>query len=202
MSDRPNASPLSELLAQTRTGDPRARNELFRAARGRLEDLARRMLQKSQAVRRWVETGDMVQNASIRLLRAMETSPVSDTRGFFNLAATVMRRELIDLARHFTGPHGVGANHATPGEHGGAPGAAGQTEDHDPGELELWTQLHEAVARLPAENGEVFGLTFYHGWTQAQIAEEFGIDVRTVRRRWRRAVEALGEELGERFPDV
>jgi RNA polymerase sigma factor (sigma-70 family) len=201
MSDRPSVSPLSALLARTRTGDPNARNELFRAAQGRLEDIARRMLHKSQAVRRWVETGDMVQNATIRLLRAMESSPVADTRGFFGLAATVMRRELIDLARHFNGPHGIGANHATPDANGDSL-AGGQTVDHDPGELELWTRLHEAVARMPAENGEVFGLTFYHGWSQAQIAEEFGIDERTVRRRWRRAVEALSEELGERFPDV
>ena len=27
-------------------------------------------------------------------------------------------------------------------------------------------------------------LTFYHGWTQAEIAELFQVDERTIRRRW------------------
>jgi RNA polymerase sigma factor (sigma-70 family) len=52
------------------------------------------------------------------------------------------------------------------------------------------------VARLPAEEREVVGLTFYHGWTQAQIAELFSVDERTIRRRWRSACQRLGKALG------
>jgi DNA-directed RNA polymerase specialized sigma24 family protein len=46
----------------------------------------------------------------------------------------------------------------------------------------------------------VFGLTFCHGWTQPQIADLFGVDVRTVRRRWRAAAEALHRALGGALP--
>jgi RNA polymerase sigma factor (sigma-70 family) len=53
------------------------------------------------------------------------------------------------------------------------------------------------VDRLPAEEREVVGLVFYHGWTQAQIAELFAVDERTVRRRWRRACGTLRDLLGD-----
>jgi RNA polymerase sigma factor (sigma-70 family) len=51
--------------------------------------------------------------------------------------------------------------------------------------------LHEAVERLPAELREVFGLTFYHDWTQGQIAGLLGVSPRQVRRRWRDACRRL-----------
>src|SRR5262245_52666384 len=97
-------------LERIRAGDPAARDELLRACGARFETLARKMLRRYPAVQRWADTGDVFQNAALRLLRALESTPVADTRGFFNLAAAVIRRELIDLARHFQGPHGVGAN--------------------------------------------------------------------------------------------
>jgi RNA polymerase sigma factor (sigma-70 family) len=56
------------------------------------------------------------------------------------------------------------------------------------------------VDQLPIEEQEVVGLTFYNGWTQAQIADLFGVDERTVRRRWRSACLTLSEALGGRFP--
>lgn len=47
---------------------------------------------------------------------------------------------------------------------------------------------------------EAFGLAFYHGWEQKQVAELFGVDGRTVRRRYRAAVEKLTEALGGELP--
>jgi DNA-directed RNA polymerase specialized sigma24 family protein len=40
------------------------------------------------------------------------------------------------------------------------------------------------TGRLPAQLHEVFSYTFYHGWTQNQIAELLGISERQVRRLW------------------
>jgi DNA-directed RNA polymerase specialized sigma24 family protein len=56
------------------------------------------------------------------------------------------------------------------------------------------------VERLPAEEREVFGLLFYHGWTQPQAAEVFGVSERTVNRRWLEAQVTLGRLLGGRLP--
>jgi RNA polymerase sigma-70 factor (ECF subfamily) len=78
---------------------------------GRLERLARKMLRRFPGVHRWAETGDVLQNALLRLLRALQEVRPESVRGFFGLVAEQMRRELLDLARHFCGPQGLGARH-------------------------------------------------------------------------------------------
>jgi RNA polymerase sigma-70 factor (ECF subfamily) len=190
-------------LARARAGDAAARDELLRACWGRLERLARAMLGRFPGVRRWADTGDVLQAALLRLLRALEQVPVTSTRDFFGLAAEQMRRELLDLARHFYGPHGDGARQA--GRVGPADSAGPGFEPADPAaasELERWAAFHAAVERLPAEEREVVGLTFYHGWTQAEIAELFQVDARTVRRRWQSACLRLNDELGGELPSA
>jgi RNA polymerase sigma-70 factor (ECF subfamily) len=197
-----NTPEFHRLLAGIRAGDPAARDALIRACHDRLERLARRMLRGFPNVRRWADTGDVFQNATMRLLRALDQMDVADTRGLFNLAATMIRRELIDLARHFNGPEGVGANHASHGP-GDAARAVPDRPDPttDPAKLERWTALHEAAERLPAEEREVFGLVFYHGWTQAQVGALLGIDPRTVRRRWAAACQVLHAALDGMLPE-
>ena len=56
------------------------------------------------------------------------------------------------------------------------------------------------VEKLPAEEREVVGLIFYHGWKQAEVADLFGISERTVRRRWESAKEKLGHVLKAQRP--
>ena len=190
---------LRDWLERIVAGDNIARDEMIRAALSRLEHLTRRMLRKYPSVARWAETGDVLTASAVRLLRALERTAVADTRGFMNLAAAVIRRELIDLARHFHGPQGLGANHESGDLVAGAPAAA--VTDPDPAHLDRWTALHEAAEQLPAEEREVFQLRFYHGWTQERVAELLGFDVRTVRRRWRAACDALTEALGGELPE-
>lgn len=192
-----NTVALRGWVDRLRAGDRTAHNDLIRACRGRLEALARRMLRGSPRVGRWVEADDVFQAAALRLLRALETTDVADTRGFFCLAATVTRCELIDLARHFLGPRGVGANHASHTDGTPPPNPAAPSDDAD---LDRWAALHEAVGRLPADEREAFELAFYHDWTQDRIAALAGVHVRTVRRHYRRAVHLLTEALGGRFP--
>jgi RNA polymerase sigma-70 factor (ECF subfamily) len=98
-----------------------------------------------------------------------------------------MRRELLDLARHhhtrlMHGPSraaGIGSGAAVPEP----PDAA-----EDPDELEKWCAFHEAVERLPAEEREVVGLIYYHGWTQTEVAENLQMSKRSVQRRWSAAM--------------
>jgi len=72
------------------------------------------------SVGRWVEVEDVLQGSLMRLLRALESVQPTSTRAFFGLAAEQMRRELLDLGRHFHGPHGIGANHASVQDDSGA----------------------------------------------------------------------------------
>jgi RNA polymerase sigma-70 factor (ECF subfamily) len=154
------------------------------------------MLQRYPSVGRWVEVEDVLQASLVRLLRALESVHPSSTRAFFGLAAEQMRRELLDLSRHFYGPQGDGANIASlendPGEtRSGLEPADG---DYD-SDLEEWCEFHQEVARLPQRGREVVGLIYYHGWTQGQVAELFQVNVRTVRRWWESALVELHRVL-------
>ena len=183
-------------LDRLRAGDEAARAELLQVACERLTRLARKMLRADGRLCRWEETGDVVQNAAVRLYRALQEARPASPREFFGLAALQIRRELIDLARHHYGPEGQAANHQSHGPRGegetdGAGGLEPADRSQDPADLERWCAFHREVENLPAEEREVVGLIFYHGWTQADVAELFGVSERTVRRRWESALVKL-----------
>jgi RNA polymerase sigma factor (sigma-70 family) len=184
---------LHNWIARMRAGDLSAREELLRSVCTRLERLARKMLQRFPGVQRWVEPEDVLQNSLLRLLRALESVQPESMREFFGLAAEQMRRELLDLVRHFYGPLGHGAHYDSAIHHDDERTAGNEPADHtdEPGELERWTRFHEEVERLPVEEREVVSLIFYHGWEQAAVAELLQVSDRTVRRRWESALVAL-----------
>jgi len=190
---------LQNLIGRVRAGDRAAENLLIRAILGRFQKLARRMLNRFPDLRYAEQTGDVVQESLIRLLRALKAVSPPTTRDFFNLAAEQIRRQLLDLARHHRNrrafplnlPDDSSADGPTPTDPG---------PHHD--DLDLWAQFHAAVADLPPERREVMGLAFYHGWTQAQIAELFGVDERTIRRRWQAACRTLDQALGGHLPGL
>jgi RNA polymerase sigma factor (sigma-70 family) len=175
-------------------GDRTAADELLRLALCRLEKLARRMTRGFPNVRGIADTDDILQNSLLRLLRTLQHMRPATTRDFFNLAAVHIRRELLDLARRGKTKRTVpldanGSSTPTTPE----PAAP---DDTGP-ETERWVRFHEAVDRLPLAEREVVGLVFYHGWTQEKIAELFGVDERTVRRRWASACQRLREMAGD-----
>jgi RNA polymerase sigma factor (sigma-70 family) len=53
---------------------------------------------------------------------------------------------------------------------------------------------------LPDEEREIFGLRFYHGLTQAEVAGVLQVSDRTVRRHWHAACVRLRDALGGDFP--
>ncbi len=192
---------LRHCVERWQQGDRAAADELLLVAGHRLERLARKMLKGFPNVRAWAETGDVLQSSLVRLLRNLRARCPSSTRDFYSLAALHVRRELLDLARYFRGRRCVSLDlpgNAAESHAGGLPVV--EKRIPSPDELELWCRFHEAVEELPAHEHEVVGLVFYHGWTQAQIAELLGVDVRTVRRRWQAACLELHAALGGELP--
>jgi RNA polymerase sigma-70 factor (ECF subfamily) len=189
---------LHAYLDRFRAGDREATDAFLRRVCNQLERLAHGMLRGFPNVRRWADTSDVLQGALLRLLHTLQATQPEDTRHFANLAALHIRRELLDLARRFRSrldrPLGVGD-----GE-GGAGAWEPVDADSATGDLDLWSAFHEQVDRLPVAEREVVGLAFYHGWTQAQIAELLQVDERTIRRRWRSASHRLKEALGGQLP--
>lgn len=172
-------------LEGLRAGDRTARDELLRAFCGQLEGLARKMLRRFPNVKRWADTGDVFQGALLRLLRSLEKVEPGSVREFLGLAALEMRRELLDLARRFHGPRGIGANQDSIGDGVGSEPASGSDD------LDRWQAFHEGVEGLPVEEREVVGLVFYHGMTQAEVALILNVSERTVRRWWEAALVKL-----------
>jgi len=132
----------------------------------------------------------VLQNALLRLVSALREAKPQTSREFLALAALQIRRELLDLARQFYGPHGMGANQDSVA---GAGSQAPTPEDkadlsHEPCSLAQWTELHQHIDALPEEEREIVGLIFYQGLSQAEAAEVLGVSVRTVQRRWHAAL--------------
>lgn len=127
--------------------------------------------------------------ATIRAL--VEVRPES-ARQFYGLAATQIRRELLDLAKHYHGAEGLGANHHSDGDKA----ATGKLDDPvKPETLEAWTRFHEQVDVLPDEEWEVVSLLWYKGLSQAEAAAILGVSLATVKRRWQAARLTLYELL-------
>jgi RNA polymerase sigma-70 factor (ECF subfamily) len=191
-------------LDRLRAGDASARDELLDIARVRLSRLARKMLRDFPGVRRWEQTDDIVQNAALRLCRALKDIRPESARHFINLAAVQIRRELIDLARHYEGPEGPGRHYLSRAgldASGTAPGSPESPADSgDPARLASWTEFHDTVEALPAAEREVFDLLWYQGLTQREAAALLSVTERMVKRRWRSARLKLHAMLGGRMP--
>jgi RNA polymerase sigma factor (sigma-70 family) len=195
MSSLPRESAsVSELLQLTQAGDQVALNTLIERSGTRLRNLARHMLNGSPALRRWAGSDDVLQNSLIRLVRALEAVKPDSSRDFFGLAALQMRRELIDLARHFYGPRGHGANHES-GTDERLLDAGVKADANQPDAMAQWAELHEHIGQLDESQREIVDLIFYQGLNQTETAEVLGVSVRTVQRRWHTVLLKLNEFL-------
>jgi RNA polymerase sigma-70 factor (ECF subfamily) len=187
-------------LDRMKAGDRAARDELFHHLGGRLERLTRKMLRGFPGVRRWAGTDDVLQNAALRLLRALEEVHPRSVREFLALGAQQIRRELIDLARHYYGPHGLGANYSSrPGDSSAAPPEPADASP-EPSALLSWCEFHERIQALPPEERELVGLLYYQGLTQAEAAAVLQVTVRTVQRRWQAVLLKLHDQLKDQWP--
>ena len=185
-----------------RAGDESARDSLIECAADRLSRLTRKMIKSYPRVHRWEQTDDVLQNALIRLDRALRAVAPPTARDFFRLAAAQIRRELIDLARHYQGPLGLGANYSTQADagRGAAEPAEPTSMAGDADRLATWTEFHQRIEALPAEEREIFDLLWYQELTQAEAAVVLDVSERTIGRRWLSARVRIGQALVGRLP--
>lgn len=188
---------LQNCIERLRQGHAGAGDELIRHACARLQRLARKMLRGFPSVKRWEDTDDVFQNAAVRLCKALQDAPPTDVRGFFGLAALLIRRELLDLSRHHYGPQGGGANHASHENRDGSGGAVEKSDiTYEPAALARMTELHRQIDGLPTDEREVFDLLWYQELPQAEAAALVGVSVPTIKRRWLSARRRLRKLLG------
>jgi RNA polymerase sigma-70 factor (ECF subfamily) len=217
VSDSSTTRILQGLLDRLKDGDASARDELIGHACNRLVVLTRKMLGQFARLRAWEQTDDVAQNAMLRLRRALEQVQPASVREFIGLASVQIRRELLDLSRHYFGregrisPESDRAMHNSPhvlsqtppfGDESKEPipiQAAGESVDTS--NLEMWAQFHQAVQELSDVEREVVELLWYQDLTQEESAEILAVDKSTVKRRWRAARLKLSEALKGWLPE-
>ena len=166
-------------------------NELLRAVRNRLEKLAPRMIRGFPNVRGVADTGDVLQNSLIRLLRTLQTLRPRDTA------------RLLQPGRR---PHPPRTDRPRPADARGRRGCRStptarptRRAPHEPvapevADTDNWVRFHEAVDELPdrgARGGRAWCSTT--GGRRYEIAELFQVDERTIRRRWASACKKIRE---------
>jgi RNA polymerase sigma-70 factor (ECF subfamily) len=192
-------------IDRLKSGHQDARDHLIETCCSRLVLLTHKMLRRYPRVKRWEQTDDVVQNVTLRLRRTLADVAPASVRDFLRLAALNIRRELLDLVKHYYGPHGLGTHYrsdqATRAPSDTTP-AEGVPADlaNEPGRLAQWTDFHDAVEQLPDELREIFDLLWYQGLSQAEAAEVLEVTERTVQRRWQAARLQLYDALQGELP--
>jgi RNA polymerase sigma factor (sigma-70 family) len=197
---------IQRCLERLQANDETARKELIDCACARLERLTRKMLRSWDRVHRWEQTGDVFQNAVMRLYRSLAETRPATAVDFFRLAALNIRRELFDMAKHYYGPRGEGANHATIGWKTPANGDDSRVwepagAEEAPENLAAWAEFHAQVEQLPEEERAVFDLLWYQELSQAEAAALLNVSERTVKRRWASARLRLHKILEGTLPE-
>lgn len=182
---------LHDWLKRLQRGDETARERIIEHTVERLRKLTRRMLRSYQRVRHWSETDDVLQEMLLKLHNALAELHPESASQFYSLAGQQIRWKLIELARRYYGPLGLGFNQKPNGE----AFVRNAPDLHQPDSLEEWTAFHEAVDRLPEEERKAFELFFYQGLDRATAAEVMEVSIATCGRRWLSARERLSRLL-------
>jgi RNA polymerase sigma factor (sigma-70 family) len=181
-------------------------DDLLGCAVERLYALSRRMLRSYPRLRCWEQTDDIFQTAALRLHQSLEEVQPESPAQFMGLAATQIRRTLIDLVRYHFGPEGKHSRHHSDAfdvhtDQPPEPLAHRVAKADEPETLEQWLRFHQGVELLPADERQVFEAVWYGNLTQQQVAELYKLSVSTVKRRMRSVRLRLGELLEEEALD-
>jgi len=175
---------IARLEAAINSGNGTA--EIIVLSLARLRALARRMLERHAALQRLVDTDDLLQNAAIRMQRALASVVVESPRHAMALAAMQLKRELMDLVRR---------------ERRSSVDDTRTQASHDreavqrDRSLHAWADFHAAVEALPQPQREAVHFLWYLGLPQEEAARLLGITDRTLRRHWTAAQESLRRRL-------
>jgi RNA polymerase sigma factor (TIGR02999 family) len=183
---------LTELLRRVSDGDAVACDAIFPAVYEQLRSLAHHQLWRENEGHT-LGTTALVHEAYLRLVDQRD-SRFRDRAHFFAIAATAMRRILVDHARrHGALKRGAGARRIT-------------LESVDllaPDQrADLLVALDEALVRLhdlDARQAQVVECRFFGGLTEDETAEALHVSARTVKRDWAKARSWLYADL---YPDV
>ena len=187
-SPDPERQAVTDALAAARNGGPTALDRLFPLVYQELCRLAHRQLGQ-EVSGHTLSTTALVHEAYLRLV-GQTGAPWQDRAYFFAVAATAMRRILVDHARRHRAVR-----------RGGADRTRVELDDVDiavterAAEIVALDDALERLAGLDPRQAKVVECRYFAGLTEAETAEALGISVRTVAREWLTAKGWLYREL-------
>lgn len=185
-------APITRLLSEWRSGDRASANRLATAIYPVLHDLARAQLNR-QGAQLTLRATELAHEAYARLMPQADVD-WRNRAHFYAIAATVMRRVLVDHLRE-----------RSTAKRGGGNALFVPIQDLDVGELPAvgdqvdWVAVDQALSDLEAldpDCARVVELRLYSGLDTAEIAEALGSSTATVGRQWRFARAWLADRLG------
>lgn len=192
---------IRESLADLASGRAEARDDLIAIVLPVMTDMAHGMLSRFPKVRRWDETGDVVQNAALRLHRSLASVHPAGERDYLNFVAVHIRRELLDLARKYAGRESFASHHETntirSADVQGSRIDSTADDRTDDADIDRWTRMHEAAGELPEDLREVFHLRMYAGLSPDEIAKTLDCSTKTVHRRWAAATRSIEDQMND-----
>lgn len=174
------------LVEGARSGDARARSELFDALRARLVLWA--ASQMSPSLRAKFEPDDLAQEVLLAVHRDLDGFTGRDRRTFYAWVFRIAENRLRDLADHF------GAAKRREVE---IPRSSQTTPGTDAARNEAVRRLADAIADLPEDHRCVVQLRRLEEREFAEIAAALGRSENAVRIVYCRALKALRQALGE-----
>lgn len=180
---------ITDLLNDWLKGDPSAGEELLKTVYAELRRLARRHMRRERGSHTLQATA-LVHEAYIRLSGRKDLS-LQNRAQFFGVAATEMRRILVDHARE-RGAQKRGG-HAQKLSLDDALGVASKERDV---EVLALDEALESLEALEPQQARIVELRFFGGLTTEEMAEVLDVSVSTVERKWRMGRAFLLDRMG------
>lgn len=178
---------VTELLLRADAGDAEALAAVLPLVYEHMRELAHRQLQREKPGHTMLTT-DLVHEAYVRLVDQTRVRWTGRSH-FMAVAATAMRRILVDHARSLHSLKRGGGMRRVPIESVDMPA---------PARPELVLALDEALHRLrelDPRQARIVECRFFGGMTEEETAEALGIGLRTAKRDWARARSWLYDQI-------
>src|SRR5215216_917972 len=175
----PESHEVTELLVAWSDGDEQALERLAPLVQAELHRLARRYMSRERGDH-LLQTSALINEAYLRLID-WKTARFQNRAHFFGVAAQLMRRILVDVARRR--PKGEGG---VPAQHIALDDALSVAHEMDADLVALDEALDE-LAEFDPRKSRIVELRFFGGLSVEEIAEVLQIAPVTVTREWNKA---------------
>jgi RNA polymerase sigma factor (TIGR02999 family) len=183
---------VTELLVHWSEGDQQALNKLIPLVYDELHKLASRYLRRERASHT-LQTTALVHEAYLKLIDQRNANWQNRVQ-FFAVAAQLMRRILVDYARHHRASKRGGDVHKLSLDE------ALVTFEEKDAELLVLNEALDRLAVIDLQQSRVVELRVFAGLTLEETAQALNISPRTVRREWSMAKAWLHRQMKNQRP--